>query len=319
MEAILKPEHGSLDWLNIRHRDTEGRVTFGASETGALMGVSEYTTLADLCISKLQPPVEREPEPQMIKGLIFEAPLLAEAGRLLGLEVTTPNFMYRQGRFTATLDGLAYQPDDYDTPQRIIEAKVTAAYTVATADDLPRSWVMQGHVQQWIMGLPVTFVVFDKRQHINLVEMPFDEGLMDTILNVADIVGADLDTGAMPDYAYKQMTADQIQALYPVKESRSITADDALVNDVFDLETTRNQIKQLKEQESELVDAIARALGDADEITDAAGFTMLTWRQQKGRQSFDAKAFQLAHPDLFAQFLKEGAPFRVMRLGKGNR
>ncbi len=244
MQVIPKPTHGSLEWLTVRHRDDAGNVTFGASETGALMGVSEYTTLADLCISKLQPPVEREPEPQMIKGLIFEAPLLAEAGRLTGLEVTTPNFMYRKGRFTATLDGLAYQPDDYDAPTRIIEAKVTAAYTVATPDDLPRSWVMQGHVQQWIMGLPVTFVVFDKRQHINLVEMPFDEGLMDTILNVADIVGADLDTGAMPDYAYRQMTADQIQALYPVKESRSITADDALVNDVFDLETTRNQIKQ---------------------------------------------------------------------------
>jgi predicted phage-related endonuclease len=318
MQVIPKPTHGSLDWLTVRHRDDAGNVTFGASEAGALMGVSEYTTLADLCISKLQPPVEREPEPQMIKGLIFEDALLKYAGTLLGCDVETPEFMYRKGKFTVTLDGIAHGIPNAST-NRIIEAKVTSAYTVASADDLPRSWVMQGHVQQWVVGLPVSFIVFDKRQHINLVEMPFDEGLMDTILNVADIVGADLDTGAMPDYAYRQLTADQIQALYPVKESRSITADDALVNDVFDLETTRNQIKQLKEQESELVDAIARALGDADEITDAAGFTMLTWRQQKGRQSFDAKAFQSAHPDLYAQFLKEGAPFRVMRLGKGNR
>jgi predicted phage-related endonuclease len=318
MQVIPKPTHGSLDWLTVRHRDDAGNVTFGASEAGALMGVSEYTTLADLCISKLQPPVERGPEPQMIKGLIFEDALLKYAGTLLGCDVETPEFMYRKGKFTVTLDGIAHGIPNAST-NRIIEAKVTSAYTVASADDLPRSWVMQGHVQQWVVGLPVSFIVFDKRQHINLVEMPFDEGLMDTILNVADIVGADLDTGAMPDYAYRQLTADQIQALYPVKESRSITADDALVNDVFDLETTRNQIKQLKEQESELVDAIARALGDADEITDAAGFTMLTWRQQKGRQSFDAKAFQSAHPDLYAQFLKEGAPFRVMRLGKGNR
>jgi len=72
MQVIPKPTHGSLEWLTVRHRDDAGNVTFGASETGALMGVSEYTTLADLCISKLQPPVEREPEPQMIKGLIFE-------------------------------------------------------------------------------------------------------------------------------------------------------------------------------------------------------------------------------------------------------
>ncbi len=319
MQVIPKPAHGSLPWLQIRHRDDEGNVTFGGSEVGALMGVSEYTTLADLCISKLSPPEVKEPEPQMIKGLIFEDGLLKHSGTLLDLEVTTPNFMYRKGRFTVTLDGLAYTPDDYDNPQRIIEAKVTSAYTVASADDLPRSWVMQGHVQQWVVGLPVSFIVFDKRQHINLVEMRFDEALMQTILQVADIVGGDLDTGEIPDYAYAQMTADQIATLYPVKESRSIVADDVLVNDVFDLETTRNQIKQLKEQESELVDSIARRMGEHDEITDAAGFTMLTWRQQKGRQSFDAKAFQAAHPDLYAQFLKEGAPFRVMRLGKGNR
>lgn len=319
MQVIPKPTHGSLEWLTVRHRDTAGNVTFGASEAGALMGVSEYTTLADLCISKLQPPVEREPEPQMVKGLIFEDPLLKHAGTLSGYEVTTPNFMYRKGRFTVTLDGLAYTPEDYDNPQRIIEAKVTSAYTVASADDLPRSWVMQGHVQQWVVGLPVSFIVFDKRQHINLIEMPFDEALMDQIVQVAEIVGNDLDTGEIPDYAYAQMTADQVQALYPVKESRAITADDDVVNYIFDLETTRNQLKKLKDEESALMDSIARAMGDADEVTDANGFTMLTWRQQKGRQSFDAKAFQAAHPDLYAQFLKEGAPFRVMRLGKGNR
>ena len=318
MQVIPKPTHGSLEWLTVRHRDDAGNVTFGASEAGALMGVSEYTTLADLCISKLQPPVEREPEPQMIKGLIFEDALLKHAGTLMGCDVETPELMYRKGRFTVTLDGLAHGIPNNEY-HRIIEAKVTSAYTVASADDLPRSWVMQGHVQQWVVGLPVSFIVFDKRQHINLIEMPFDEALMDQIVQVADVVGNDLDTGEMPDYAYAQMTADQIATLYPVKESRSIVADDLLVNDVFDLETTRNQIPQLKEQESELVDSSARRMGEHDEITDAAGFTMLTWRQQKGRQSFDSKAFQAAHPDLYAQFLKEGAPFRVMRLGKGNR
>lgn len=319
MQVIPKPAHGTLPWLMIRHRDDEGRVTFGGSEAGALMGVSEYTTLADLCISKLYPPEVKEPEPQMIKGLIFEEPLLREAARLLGLEVTTPNFMYRKGRFTVTLDGLAYAPDDYDNPQRIIEAKVTAAYTIATADDLPQSWVMQGHVQQWVLGLPVSFIVFDKRQNINLIDMPFNEALMDDILNIADVVGYDLDCEVMPSYAYKGLSSDQIAKLYPVKESRAITASDDLVNHIFDLETVRNQIKQLKEDETELVDAIARAMGDADEVTDSAGLTMLTWRQQKGRQSFDSKAFQQAHPDLYAQFTKEGAPFRVMRFGKGNR
>lgn len=319
MQVIPKPAHGSLPWLQIRHRDDEGNVTFGGSEVGALMGVSEYTTLADLCISKLSPPEVKEPEPQMIKGLIFEDGLLKHSGTLLGLEVTTPNFMYRKGRFTVTLDGLAYTPDDYDNPQRIIEAKVTSAYTVASADDLPRSWVMQGHVQQWVLGLPVSFIVFDKRQHINLIEMTYDEELADRIAETAELIGYDLDSGIIPQHAYQQMTADQVALMYPVRESNPITANDDLVNYIFDLETVRNQIRKLKEEEAGLVDAIAREMGDHDEVTDAHGFTMLTWRQQKGRQSFDTKGFAQAHPDLYKQYSKDGSPFRVMRFGKGNK
>lgn len=319
MQPIPKPEHGTLDWLNIRHRDAEGNVTFGGSEAGALIGVSEYTTLADLCISKLSEPEVRDPEPQMIKGLIFEEPLLQEAGRLLGLEVTTPNWMYRKGRFTVTLDGLAYEPDDYDNPLRIIEAKVTAAHSVATADDLPASWLAQGHIQQWVMGIPVTFVVFDKRQHINLIEMPYDEQFTQRIIDTADLIAYDLDSGIIPQIAYQQMTADQVATMYPVKETRSITASDDLVNHIFDLETVRNQIRKLKEEQAELENVIARELQDADEVTDQHGFTMLTWRQQKGRQLFDTKGFAQAHPELFRQYSKEGSPFRVMRFGKGNR
>lgn len=319
MQVIPKPAHGSLEWLNVRHRDAGGCVTFGGSEAGALMGVNEYTTLADLCMSKLYPPEVKEPEPQMIKGLIFEEPLLREAGRRLGLEVTTPNFMYRKGRFTVTLDGLAYQPDDYDNPLRIVEAKVTNAYTVTRPEELPPSWVMQGHVQQWVLGLPVTFVVFDKRQNINLVDMEFNESLMETIIDTADLVGYDLDCGVMPDYAYRELNARQIEQLFPVQQSKPIVADDELVNYIFDLETVNNQIKKLSDEKAVLTDAIARVMRDADEVTDANGFVMLTYRQQKGRQSFDAKAFQAAHPDLYQQFVKQGDPYRVMRFGKGNR
>lgn len=316
MQILAKPPHGSLQWLTIRHRDDDGNVTFGASEAGALIGVSEYTTLADLCVSKLRDPEEKEPEPQMVKGIIFEEPLLQEAARRLDADVRTPNVMYRKGRFTVTLDGLVYQGIE---PVAIVEAKVTSAYAVSSPDDLPASWLAQGHVQEWVLGLPVYFIVFDKRQHINLIPMPFRSELMQQIWQTAETVGASLDAGEIPAMVAEQLTADHVQQLYPVVERRSITATNDIVDLVFDLETTRNQIKQLKDQESSLVDAIARVMGDADEITDAHGFTMLTWRQQKGRASFDTKAFQQAHPDLFTQFTKEGAPYRVMRFGKGNK
>jgi predicted phage-related endonuclease len=316
MHTIPKPEHASLEWLNTRHRDKQGRVIFGGSEAGALMGCSEFTSLADLCVAKLSEPTVKEPEPQMLKGIFFEDGLLRYAEKQLGMIVKTPDVMYADRRFIATLDGIAY---DHGQPFAVIECKVTNAYTINSGDDLPASWVMQGHVQQWVTDLPVYFATFDKRQHLNLVLMPFNLALAESIFDTADIAGDWLDQGMIPEYVMPELRQEHIQRLFPNVQQRAITADDTLVNHIFNLETTRNQLKKLKEQEAEEMDAIAREMRDADTVTDAAGHVMLTYKQQPGRKSFDAKTFQAEHPDLYAKYQKDGAPFRVMRFGKGNR
>ena len=156
--AIPKPTHGSQEWLNLRHRDHNGKVIFGASEAGALMGVSEYTSRADLAVEKLSPPTVKAPTAAMIKGIIFEPALGEYASQQLGMQLITPDEMYLKGRWISTLD-FVNQHDAH-----IVEAKVTSAYAIDSAADLPASWIMQGHVQHWCTGFSVSFVVFDKRQ-----------------------------------------------------------------------------------------------------------------------------------------------------------
>ena len=119
--AIPKPTHGSQEWLNLRHRDHNGKVIFGASEAGALMGVSEYTTRADLAVEKLSPPTVKAPTAAMIKGIIFEPALGEYASQQLGMQLITPDEMYLKGRWIATLD-FVNQHDAH-----IVEAKVTSA------------------------------------------------------------------------------------------------------------------------------------------------------------------------------------------------
>ena len=54
---------------------------------------------------------------------------------------------------------------------------------------------------------------------------------------------------------------------------------------------------------------------DADTLTHE-GRKVLTYKSQAGRQSFDARAFKDDHPELAAQYTKQGAPFKVMRTVK---
>lgn len=313
MERIPKPPHGSVEWLTVRHRDTQGKVTFGASEAGALMGVSEYTTLTDLCVSKLTEPEETPPTKAMLKGVIFEDALIDYAAKELGLKLSTPDEMFRKGRFTVTLDGAT---DDLST---VVECKVTSAHTITSADDLPMMWVMQGHVQHYVTGADIWFSVFDRRQNLTVVQMPINEDVISELLIQADRVGEALDNGVIPDEAWADFTAEQIALIYPQVPGKAIQADDELVNWIMDLENVNRQIKQLETEKKEAQDQIARRMIDADTVTDANGVPIFTWREQRGRVSFNAKAFEADHPELFAQYKREGAPFRVMRIPAGGK
>jgi len=310
MTAIPKPKHGSQEWLNLRHRDHNGKVIFGASEAGALMGVSEYTSQADLAIEKLSPPVVKAPTAAMIKGIIFEPALGEYASQQLGMQLITPDEMYLKGRWIATLDFV--NPHD----AHIVEAKVTSAYAIDSAADLPASWIMQGHVQHWCTGFSVSFVVFDKYQRLVVVDMPIKRELIDELNYASEELGELLDAGVLPEGFKESLTAEQVQALYQPVAGSIIEADEDLVNWITDYETSSKMEKDAKKAKDFAKDMIAQRMLDAESVT-ADGYTLLSWKQQKGRTSFDQARFEEEHPDLYGKYLKTGLPIRVMRLGKG--
>lgn len=310
MKAIPKPKHGSQEWLDLRHRDPNGRVIFGASEAGALMGVSEYTSTADLAVEKLSAPTVKAPTAAMIKGIIFEPALGEYASQQLGMHLITPDEMYLKGRWIATLD-FVNQHDAH-----IVEAKVTSAYAIDSADDLPASWIMQGHVQHWCTGFTVSFVVFDKRQRLVIVDMPIKRDLVDQLNYASEELGEQLDQGVIPEQYKEWMTAEQIQSLYSPVAGETIEADADLINWITDLETSRKIKTDAEKAEKFAKDMIAQRMLGAESVV-ADGFTVLSWKQQKGRTSFDQARFEEEQPALFHRYMKTGAPIRVMRLGKG--
>lgn len=309
MQRIKKPTHGSLEWLEVRHRDELGKVTFGASEAPALMNVSQYQNLMDLCLQKLEPPVLRPASEAMRKGIIFEEPLGYEAASILGVQVVQPGEMFRKGRFTVTLD--------FWTPEEklIIECKVTNQYSVTTGQDLPLPWLMQGHVQHWVTGAEVWFSVFDKYQQISVVRMPVDQAIIDALIRQSETIGNDLDRGIIPDEAWIDANAEQIAKLHPVNPDEVVECDDELLLLVTELRNLKADEKKNDERQTWVKAEIAKRMKSARAI-DSNGDHILTWNEQKGRTTLDQQALKEAHPDIYETYLKQGAPFRVMRVGK---
>jgi|694.fasta_scaffold03160_20 predicted phage-related endonuclease len=307
MKTIPKPTHGSEDWLVARWRDEHDRVVFGASDAPALMNASPYKSRGDLFVDKVQRPVVQESNPVFHRGNVLEPALVAEAGRVLGISVVTPDLMYCRDRFRISLDGV----DDEMDPAVVIEAKTTTRYRVSNADDLPPEWLWQAWAQTLVTGAPVFFVVLDRDQRLSVIETPDKPEAIDALLEESEIFGALVDSGEMPP-TLDDFSADQIATLTKAEPSRIELPSDAL-SLVEQLVLARGLRKSAEQEEEHAKDALARLLG-GNEIGSIGGMDVVSWKQQGGKSRLDTRSLIAAHPELRDQFTVNGAPFRVMRV-----
>ena len=162
MKQITKPTHGSLEWLQTRHKH-DGATIVGASEISVIMGCNDYKNIIDLAIEKMQPPIVREANASMKRGTWLEPSLITAAQEELNLQVETPEVMYLNGRIIATLDGLA---DD----GRLIECKTTTKWVAN--DPCLSEWYWQAQAQMHCTGATlVTFVVLDRQLTISMFDV----------------------------------------------------------------------------------------------------------------------------------------------------
>ena len=90
----------------------------------------------------------------------------------------------------------------------------------------------------------------------------------------------------------------------------------ALQNILLYLDMAREMKTRGEEQEKEAKDALARLLLDA-EVGTLNGVPVVSWKQSSGKESFDSKLFKADNPELAEKYVKQGKPFRTMRMLKG--
>jgi predicted phage-related endonuclease len=311
MRLIQKPEHGTLEWLVGRQKDENGKVLLGGSDAPALMGASQFKTRGDLYVDKITAPVvDTSFNMAFHRGNVVEPVLVAEASRILGISLLTPDVMYREGRWNINSDGV----DNAESPTVNIECKTTTRYTVTDSDDLPIEWRWQGYAQMAVMNVPVFFSVLDARQNLAVVELPRDNMMIDLLLQESEVFcdAVESNTGIM-EYL-DQFTADQIARLIDCNGT-SVELPDEAETWLTMLDEARYNKKEAEDAEREAKDALARLLL-GNEIGLFRGKQVVTWKEQAGKTSIDLAGLRAAHPEIVAQFERAGFPYRVMRIVK---
>lgn len=301
---IPKPAHGSLAWLRLRHHDEHGLTRFGASEAPTLMGCNPFQDLVGLAVTKWTDPEESEPNDAMLRGNVLEPALVAHAATLLGQDVTTPDSMWSEGRFIATLDGISADGTV------IVEAKTTVAYS--SDDPLPDTYMWQGVAQLCCHPTAerVLFIVLDKRMRLGTWELRRDPELCDRLMARADEIGAALDARQLPDEI--ELTETAVKMLYP-EPAGEVEIGSAGLQAVRELQAAKEALARAEQAEKRARDTLAALLADADTGT-VDGRTVVTFKARKGSMRLDAKALERDHGDLVAQYKVQGGSTRILRV-----
>lgn len=310
-ELLDKPTHGSVEWLRQRWRDTNGHCVFGASDIPVLMKASPWRNRAELFLDKSTPPTLNEETPAMRRGNLLEPVLLGEAERLLGVQIVTPNKQYKKGRLVVSYDGLpALQ---LENPDFVVEAKTTASKTVESIDDIGADWRWQGWAQSEMFGgVPVFFVVFDKRQNITIHELPDNPSARQQLVEESEIFGQRVDNQEPLGELLDEMSAEQVASYFP-SSNRVVELPVNATNWLMSLEMAREMKTDAEKQEKLAKDELARFLQDAD-VGTLNGISVVSWKETAGRASLDVKALKTDYPELHDKYIKQGAPFRTMRM-----
>jgi len=308
--TIKKPKHGSMAWLKLRHRDAEGRVVFGASDAPALMNASPFKTRGDLFANKVSEPREEPSNPVFDRGNFLEPALITYASAQLGIKIATPKLMYQRGRFTVSPDGL----DDPTNPSVCIEAKTTTRYSIQDTDDLmnARDYVWQGYALQYAIGVPVIFVTLDRNQRLSVLSLPSNPAAISALKTEAEIFAEAIESGLPAEEDIEAFSADQITAIYKAQPT-SVELPREALDYVLMLEDANRLSKEASAAASTAKDALARMLL-GNEIGTLGGHKIISWKEQAGRKSFDAKKFAEDNPTLYDNYSSAGNPFRVMRI-----
>ena len=147
----------------------------------------------------------------------------------------------------------------------------------------------------------VTLSVLFGGQELCLFPLTITEEMKEALILQEAALWANVQTRTPPESHHP----DDLRALYPQSQERTVRADGRLEAYCVTLKQVKAQIKELEEKETALQGAIQAAMLDAAELIDVEGKRLATWKTAAGSMRFDAKAFESVMPDIYKQFLRE--------------
>ena len=282
----------------------------GASEAGAVLGISPYRTPFRVWQDKV--------------GLVLPDPpgIPARAGNALESlvldlfqEETGKMVAYRQEEFEDDeYPFLKCHVDGVADSGEIVEAKTTGSdkgWGEPGTDQIPQVYLAQVTVQMFLAGLRIAYVpVLIGREDFRIYKVERDEELEQMILpRLVKFWTENVEKKIAPP----PVTLSDLYEAFPRHESRQVEASEEVVLAVRGLARVKEEIKALESMKEAHEKIILEAMGTADELT-YGGKVLATWRTQTAKRLNTSRLKEL-YPEAVEECTGE-ITSRVFRLKK---
>ena len=309
-----------IDWLKQRQSG------IGGSDIAAICGLNPFKTPLQVWQSKINPVVDEEISEPAYWGTTLENVVAQEYAKRTGRKVQRINQVLHHPHLPyclANIDravvnpemaGRVFWKDDRLTTNRILECKTANGFMAkqwgeAGSDQVPDSYLIQC---QWYLGITGASVcdlaVLIGGQDFRIYTILRDDDLINDLLQQG---------AAFWELVKNNIAPDPINYPEAVKKwansdpTLSVQADDLLIDDLEQIQSIKAQVKELEAQEDEIKARVVYALKEAETLI-YQGVKVATCKTQT-RTSFDSKAFEKDHPELYAQYKKQSST-RVLRI-----
>ena len=299
-ETTINATDNRDGWLEARKRG------IGGSDAAAALGMSPWKTQLELYLEKrgelMAPDIDSE---AMLWGRVLEPVIRQQYAERTGRTVRVPDVILchpEHSFMLANLDGIT---DD----GRVLEIKTARTATGwgdPGTDEIPVQYMLQVQHYMAVTGCVIADVaVLISGSDFRLYEVPANSEIHELMITGEADFWDRVQRGKAPE----PVSLADMQAMFPVSRETTVEASDSVAGQVAELVRIRQQIKELEASEEQSRALVMQAMGNAEALI-YDGETLATWKSGKGVSRFDSKAFQAAHPDLYGQFLKTGAPVR---------
>lgn len=312
------------DWLKLRQSG------IGGSDISAIMGENPYKTAYDLYHKKVAEVVAEQMSEPAYWGTILEDVVAKEYAKRNNCEVVALDCMIRHSQYEFAIANIDRAVGNEVTikdgvliADKLLEIKTASEYMKdkwgdEQSDQVPTHYNLQC---QWYMGITgietCDLALLLGGNKYRQYTIKFDAELFEMMIamasdfwhnNVLAKVEPTPTTLANAKAKYKKALPDSTLNLAFDDDSNI-----AIIDRYIELKDQEKQVKsELEQAQTDLINLIGfnEALAVDDEL-------IITYKEQKGRETFDKKGCLKAYPELavkFNEFTKIGEPSRTLRV-----